>query len=148
MSRGIIQNIARAQQINSFKNLQYGKITPTDMDGCIEYKNKAYIFLEVKYKDKELPFGQKLAIERLVNDTSVKKISLAIICEHYIENPQEQVDVATCNVRELYFSSEKIWRPPIKVMSVRKLIDLFIYSVVEEGNNGNTITNTNTTGYS
>ena len=132
MSRGEIHHIERAQQINSFKNMKYGKITPTDMDGMIEYKNKAYIFLEVKYKDKTLPFGQKLALERLVKDTSINKYSIAIVCEHYIDDTRKQIDVADCNVRELYLSGENKWRPPAIAMTVRELINLFIENIVEK----------------
>jgi hypothetical protein len=43
--RGVIQNVGRKQQINDFSELRFGNITPTDMDGCIEYKDKAYIFI-------------------------------------------------------------------------------------------------------
>lgn len=132
MNRGEIQHIARAQQINSFKDLQYGKITPTDIDGIIEYKNKAYIFIEVKYGDKDLPFGQRLALERLVKDTAVNKKSIAIVCEHYIDDTRKQIDVADCNVRELYLSGENKWRPPAIAMTVRELINLFIENIVEK----------------
>ena len=131
MNRGEIQHIARAQQINSFKNLQYEKITPTDIDGVIEYKNKAYIFLEVKYEDKELPSGQRLALERLVKDTATNKKSICIVCEHQIKNTSEQIYVAGCDVREIYLSGEFKWRPPINKITVKELMDLFINNVVE-----------------
>ena len=76
--RGVINNIQRAQQINDFSNLLYGKITPTDIDGMIEYRGKLYIFFEIKYKDKDMPFGQRLALERLVKDlTYANKIGRA-----------------------------------------------------------------------
>ena len=38
--RGVILNPARMQQIVSFEGMKYGTITPTDIDGFIEYKNK------------------------------------------------------------------------------------------------------------
>lgn len=124
--RGQIFAVKRAQQINDFQHLQFGKITPTDLDGCIEYHNKAYIFIEVKYKDKELPYGQRLAIERLVKDTATCKKSMAIVCEHYVDNTDSEVDVASCRVRELYMSPENKWRPPKESITVRQLIELFI----------------------
>jgi hypothetical protein len=49
----VIQNVGRKQQINDFSELRFGNITPTDMDGCIECKDKAYIFIEIKYMNKE-----------------------------------------------------------------------------------------------
>ncbi len=91
--------------------LLYGKITPTDIDGLIEYRDKAYILLEVKYRDVELPHGQRLAIERIVKDTAkAGKKSIAIVAEHDVGDTNQQVDVADCIVREIYLFSEKQWR--------------------------------------
>lgn len=124
--RGVIQNVARAQQVNDFRNLVYGKITPTDLDGLIEYHNKAYVFVEIKYKNKDVPFGQRLAIERLVNDLSGKKKCLAMICEHDTRDTNEHVDVASCKVRQIYFSDELYWREPKHSITIKEAIDSFI----------------------
>lgn len=124
--RGEIVNVARAQQINDFSGLIYGKITPTDIDGMIEYKNKGYVFFEVKYKDKDLPFGQRLALERLVNDVSTKdKKSIALIIEHYISDTNEGVPIAECYVREIYYCGEKKWRKPKYKNTSKQLINTF-----------------------
>ena len=126
MERGKFQHIERAKQLISFQGLNIGKITPTDIDGVIEYKDKAYIFIEVKYKNKELPFGQQLALERLVDDTSANKKSIAIVCEHNIGDTDTQIKMAACKVRELYLSDEKVWRRPKDNITVEQMIDLFI----------------------
>ena len=130
MTRGVINNIERAKQINSFDGLQYGNITPTDLDGCIEYHNKAYIFIEIKYGDTQLPFGQRLALERLVKDTGLAKKSIAIIAQHNIKNTDHQIIVKDCIVRELYLWNEKKWRPPNRDMTVKELADTFITKIV------------------
>lgn len=132
MPRGLIQNMARFKQVISFENMKFGTITPTDIDGAIEYKNKAYIFIEVKYRDKELPFGQRLALERLVQDTGVRKKSLAIICEHNIENEEDSIIIADCIVRELYLSEERKWRALKGIFTTKDLVDLFIRTTVEK----------------
>lgn len=132
MNRGKIQHVARAQQINNFENMRFGKITPTDIDGAIEYKDKAYMFIEIKYREKDLPFGQRLALERLVKDTSTNKTSIAIVCEHYVSDTQEQIDVADCIVREIFLSTEKRWRPPNRIIKVKDLLDLFIGNYIEK----------------
>jgi len=131
MSRGEIQFVDRARQLNSFKDLTFGKITPTDIDGLIEYKDKAYIFIEVKYKDKDLPFGQRLALERLIRDTPKHKKSISIVCEHCVEDTEIQVNVANCKVRELYLYNELKWRPPNELITVKELVDLFINVMVD-----------------
>jgi beta-xylosidase len=130
MERGKIVNVARSQQVNNFEHLKYGNITPTDLDALIEYHDKAYILIEIKYQDKQFPFGQKLAIQRMVNDLSNggKKV-IAIVGEHCVEDVEEHIDVSECNVREFYLFSEKKWRPPRHDMTVKNLIDMFIERV-------------------
>lgn len=65
--RGVIQNKARAKQLNSFKDLiRMRNITPTDIDGLIDYNGKAFIYLEGKMKEKRIEDGQKRALENVV----------------------------------------------------------------------------------
>ena len=127
--RGTIRNIGRKQQINDFSGLRFGNITPTDIDGIIEYKNKAFVIIEVKYGDAELPYGQRLCVERMVSDLS--KPALAIIAEHSVCDENESIDVSKCNVREIYLCNEKKWRPPKRSFSVRELCEKFLgrYSI-------------------
>ena len=128
--RGAISHVARAQQINDFSGLLFGKITPTDIDGLIEYNNKAYVILEVKYDGKDLPFGQRLAIQRMVDDfRNSGKQALALVVNHGIEDTSKHVPVADCMVRELYHSKENRWRPPKQTMTARNIIDCFLQSV-------------------
>lgn len=125
--RGKIIYPDRKQQINDFSDLIYGKITPTDIDGVIEYKDKAYIFFEIKYMDTKLPFGQKLAIGRLVNDTNNNgKKSIAIVAQHNIFNTKKSIQVAICEVREIYLSDERKWRKPKRNINVKQCIDGFL----------------------
>jgi hypothetical protein len=122
--RGKILNVARKQQINDFAGLIYGTITPTDIDALIDYKNRAYILIEVKYGKAKLPFGQKLALERLVKDTENIKKSIAIVAEHYIHNTDQQIDISICNVREYFYKGQ--WRSPKDKITVKEAIDKFL----------------------
>ena len=122
--RGQIKNIARKQQINDFSGLRYGNITATDMDGVIDYHDRKYIFFEVKYGNAELPYGQRLCIERLVCD--IGKPSICIIAEHNVSDTNKPVDVGKCKVREIYLNTEKKWRPPKRSFLVRELCDAFL----------------------
>lgn len=65
--RGVIQNKERAKQLNSFKDLiRMRNITPTDIDGLIDYNGHAFIYMEGKCKEKKLDEGQKKALENVV----------------------------------------------------------------------------------
>lgn len=128
--RGKIKHIERAQQINNFEQLRYGNITPTDIDGLIEYKNKAYVIFEIKYQEARAPYGQKLAMERFVDDvTSNRKQAVAFICEHQVHNTNNSVNAAECMVRELYMKPYGCWKPMKKPMNLKEAIDIFILFV-------------------
>lgn len=128
--RGKIKNPKRKQQINDFSGLIYGKITPTDIDGLIEYKNKAYIFIEVKYNDALLPYGQKLALERLVKDTATNgKRSIAIIAQHDVSNTNESIFVSECKVRATFLDERNQWKIINQNISVKQCIDAFLNAI-------------------
>lgn len=111
--RGVIKNVARKQQINDFSGLLFGKITPTDLDGVIEYHDRAYVFFEIKYCDTELLYGQRLCLERLVCDASkTGKHAVALVLEHNIHDTSQSVPAAECDVREIFYKSENGWVSP------------------------------------
>lgn len=122
-----INNPTRMKQLIDFKGLEVdGYIYPTDIDGLIEYKDKEYIIFEVKYGNADVPLGQKLAIQRMVDDfTKVGKQAVAFICEHTVHNSDIPVVAAWCKVREIYYGKEKQWRAPDAEITVREAIDSF-----------------------
>jgi len=124
--RGKIHARERAKQLRDFSGLRYGNITATDVDGLIEYHGKGYIFIEVKLNDALLPYGQKLAFERLVDD--LKKPAICIIASHDVDNPNKDINVAHALVSEYRFKGN--WLVPKSEYTVRALIDLFIDKVL------------------
>lgn len=122
-----IKNPTRMKQLIDFKGLELdGGIYPTDIDGLIEYHNSEYILIEVKYGNAAVPFGQRLAIQRMVDDfTKAGKRAVAVVCEHYIDDADRPVIMACCHVREIYHGGERKWRPPDKRMNVREVVDEF-----------------------
>lgn len=103
--RGDIKFKGRAKQINSFVGLiRRRNITPTDIDGIIDYGGKAFIILEGKYGDAELPKGQKMALENLANTIlEAKKKSLVIVYRHHVHNVNDDINVSKQLVSDIYF---------------------------------------------
>jgi hypothetical protein len=103
--RGVFQYTDRARQLVSFCDIVLPNgITPTDSDGEIEYRNKAWIFFELKHRDKELPYGQKLAFERKCDDIrQCGKEVILFVAEHYVDDVMTNVNAATCKVRDIYY---------------------------------------------
>ena len=133
-TRGVIQNEARKRQINDFRDLRFGNITPTDIDAVIEYHGKAYAYLEIKYGDAELPYGQRLYLERQVQDNArAGKQAIAAVVEHNIHNTEVSVPVAECPVRSIYLSKEMKWRNPLRNISVLEMLTEFFRYVDSAG---------------
>lgn len=108
----------------NFSGLDYGKIHPTDIDGVIEYHDKAFAFIEMKYGGAEFPDGQRKAIERLVNNLSQNhKLACAFICSHNVDNPDEDVIVGNSIVRACYFNGK--WRTDGK-RTLKQRLDAFM----------------------
>ena len=98
-------NRDKAAQLISFKNLQWEKISATDIDFCIEIHNKLFIFGECKHGDSELPFGQKLALERIVDVIGETKVAILLVFTH--NTPiDEDIDAGNCVVREYRFNKQ------------------------------------------
>lgn len=66
-ARGKIHNREQALVERDFSGTRWGKITPTDIDGFVEFSNRLFIFIEGKFGRSSLRYGQKLALGRLVD---------------------------------------------------------------------------------
>jgi len=103
----MIYNRERLNQFVDYSNLTIGSIHPTDSDGEIEYKDKAWIFFEIKYRSKELPFGQSLALKRKIDDISkAGKPAVLFVAEHYVDDVRQDIDAAECIVRNFYYQGK------------------------------------------
>ena len=123
LSRGAIQYRQRAKQLRDYRGLQFGNITPTDIDGLIEYQNRAYIIIELKFEDAILPEGQRLALERLTDDLSKVKTTICIIGSHCAES---ETDIDVANTLVVEYRWNKLWQTPKRQCNIRECIELFL----------------------
>lgn len=132
----LIRHPARASQVLDFTGILPPPYAPTDIDGLVEWKNKAYVIIECKHGNKDMSLGQKIAIERMTNDFSkAGKRAVAIVVEHDVDNIQQSVMVGNQLVREVFYDSQGRWRKPSHEMTAREAINDFIQYV--EDKNGN-----------
>ena len=132
----LIRNPARASQVLDFTGILPPPYAPTDIDGLVEWKNKAYVIIECKYKDKDMSLGQKIAIERMTKDfNKAGKRVVAIVVEHNVDDIQESVRVGNQLVREVYYDSQGRWRKPSHEMTAREAINDFIQYVEDKDGN-------------
>ena len=145
-NRGSIQYRERAKQLIEFNNLQFKRhITPTNIDGFFEYDNKAFIFYELKLKDKDTPYGQRLALMRVVDAINATGRNAALfVCSHNVEDPKQDVDAAAAMVTECYLGERtkyldeetgkpKVWRKDQKNRNAKQIsIDFLKYALGDE----------------
>jgi len=119
--RGKVFNRALAAQIRDFSGLRYNNITPTDIDAFMDFGDKLFIVIEVKLSGAEMPYGQRLALTRLVDacHSDNGRKAIGIVCEH--GNRTGDIDLAHCSVVSIYW--DRKWHSDQRRRSVRALID-------------------------
>lgn len=121
--RGKIRNREFATQIRDFSGLRYGKITPTDIDGFLDFGNKLFVFIESKYGTGRLPYGQRLALERLCDACHCPplRVSILLIGRHL---EKDNVDYA--NMRVVEYRWRKKWCDAEKEKTIGEVISMMI----------------------
>ena len=107
-NRGIIQNRERKRQIIDYSGLRYGKITPTDLDGFIEYHNELFALYEYKYKkERGMSAGQYKALVRVIDAVQRGGLEAALfLVKHDQEDPEKDIDGANSIVDRYYYKGK------------------------------------------
>ena len=106
-SRGAIKYLERYKQLISYEGMvRHRGITPTDIDGFIDYSGNVFLYLECKLLSKELDYGQRMALENVVksHDACGKK-GCAAIFRHNLK-PDELIPAKDQYVSEVYLLVE------------------------------------------
>ena len=124
MKRGAIHTPSRAKQLIDYSGMLFDRgITPTDIDGFIEFNDEISVFLEFKFGETEMPFGQRLALERLVDDCSEKKEAMLLVATHDTD-PEDQIQAHSCSVTMYRYKGK--WHQPREPVTVRKAVERFL----------------------
>lgn len=79
-----------------------------DLDAFMEFNNKLYIFIETKYLDAQMPFGQQLALERLCDMCyETGKQSFVFLTSHA---DHDEIDLGNSLVSKYRWKKE--WHEP------------------------------------
>ena len=106
MIQGLIRNVNQVTQALDFKNVEFGKIHPSDIDAVIEIDNKYLILIEVKKQGNKMPIGQRLLLERLADKWG--KYSIVLKLDHNTnDNP---IPLQSCILKKYYLDKE--WKLP------------------------------------
>lgn len=98
------KNPARVHQVINFEGLVYDGCMPTDIDAFMEYHGN-YILYEYKYAGKEMPTGQRLALEHTADDLRLAhKNAVVFLCSHAVGDPHDDVRGADAVVTGIYWN--------------------------------------------
>jgi len=115
-------------QCVDFSGLEIGNMSATDMDGCMEYKDKLFIFVETKYDDADIPKGQRLFLEHLVDAVQHDgKVGIAFKTKHYTS---DDIMLAATKVTKIYYLGK--WRDVDKDITLVEARDELIRKHVPE----------------
>ena len=120
--RGAIRNRQLAMQIRDFRGLRFGSITPTDIDGFLEFGDRLFVFIEGKRDGAPLANGQMLALARLADACHCppRRFATVIVVDH--PTSDDDIDYAIATVRIWRWGGE--WRKPLQQgIKLREAID-------------------------
>jgi hypothetical protein len=116
------RNREYGSQLKDFSGLRWGAISPTDIDAILEFSNRLFIIVEAKYKNAQVPFGQKLCLERLcdaINDPP-NKHCLILLTSHESDGDIDMGLTVVTQVRE-----NGSWITEIPDVTLREAIDIY-----------------------
>lgn len=113
-------------QVIDFSNMRFGNIMPTDIDGLIEYRDMGFMLYEVKYDEAEMPFGQRLALERLTDALQVCRPTLLMLCSH-LQTDGQDIDLHNTTVVEYRFKGS--WHIPATKLNAYAMTNEFIKKI-------------------
>lgn len=133
--RGKIRNEAYASILKNFTGLRrHRNITPTDIDGILEYNGKAFIILEGKFGNTQMPHGQQKCFESICNAIESGGKNACCIVFSHLAKPGDQIDVSTCIVTKVYFENK--WHPGSKNntnRTVLQVVEAFEQNLIKKG---------------
>ena len=120
-----VKHIERLEQTVSFKGMNYGTSTPTDIDAVIELKDRLLVLIELKHQTGVFPDGQRWTLERIVNNSTTKdRHAYCILARHYQEDVSQPVICKDAIVDKIY--QNKKWVKPTREITVGEAVDIMI----------------------
>lgn len=116
----LFRNREHAQQLKIFDGLQWGKLSPTDLDGIIEFGNRLWVIIEVKYNNAPLPRGQALLLERLTDALqSPERVAACLVGTHHAYHAD--IYIAECVVSKYRYQGA--WHIPKERITIQAAIE-------------------------
>ena len=113
----MFRNKEYASQLKDYSGLKFGNISPTDIDACLEFGGKLFIFVETKFGNSPMPRGQELALERLCDLLTVPAVIIQTT-----HNSSGDIDMANTIVTR--YRENTNWFTEVPEITLREMIEL------------------------
>jgi hypothetical protein len=124
VKRGQIERRDLATQVIDLSGLDLpGRKTPTDLDSLIDYNGRCFVVTEYKATGAVISYGQRVALERLVDTLNLSVPAVLVIADHDTPLGQD-VDGANALVRKYYRAG--LWRLTRHGVTVSMIAQQFI----------------------
>ncbi|OPL11246.1 MAG: hypothetical protein AVO38_15965 [delta proteobacterium ML8_D] len=119
----LIKNLIHFGQKLCFNGLlRQNDMYPTDIDMFLDYNGNSFLYFEGKYGDKSLPYGQKLALQNVIDShNKAGHLSAAVIFRHSVT--EGEVIVKDQIVYEMYRTKQKGWESFKKTHTVAEFLN-------------------------
>lgn len=121
--RGAVRNRGHYTQLKDFTRLRYGLITPSDIDGVIDFQNKAFVFLELKFSGAQMSFGQRLMYERICDACETGGVPSIVIVADHKSGLDEMIAAHDLPVIQIRY--QRKWFRPHPGDTVKNVVDRF-----------------------
>lgn len=120
----LIHSIERSKQVVAFDGIKKGKVHPTDIDCLLEFDNKYLILFELKVKGNVAPLGQKLALQRIVDNWRKSKFGNDgwVIYAYHETEADDIIYLRDCKVFALYNVKESQIAEPVDMIRFLKYL--------------------------
>lgn len=123
VARGDVKYSDRYKQEVDFSGLKFERnITPTDIDGVLDFGGSVFVLIELKFKNAEMPNGQRWCLERVCDKLAEGSRCVLIVANHD-HPPEEKVNAASAVIREYRLNGS--WMKPQNSTTLRQGIDQF-----------------------
>lgn len=116
-----IYNQERMKQVVNFGGLRWGSKMPTDIDGFYDEAAQMFVILEFKLAGNQLPYGQRLALERLAGAATRGGTRTWVLVAEHNAPAHIDIDAGSCIVVSYYDGYR--WKEASRGMTVREAMD-------------------------
>ncbi len=111
MTAGRVLSQYRFKQSILFDGLVYGTISPTDIDGFLDFNNRLFVLIEAKSAGAPFCDGQRIAFERLARGSRVPTVYMFVT--HSIPTI-EDVYLGDCGVAKVFRAPGWTWQDQLE----------------------------------